>query len=135
MAHNAALGVDLDRETGEVISGWAHVEQCLGDIFTTFFGERIMREWYGSLVPKLLGENMTTDTIVRFFAALTSAIDQWEPRFKITRVTPLSVGRDGKFQVQIEGDYRPLALIGNFTSAGAKRVTVNGAVGQGLGLA
>ena len=135
MAHNAALGVDLDRETGEVISGWAHVEQCLGDIFTTFFGERIMREWYGSLVPKLLGENMTTDTIVRFFAALTSAIDQWEPRFKITRVTPLSVGRDGKFQVQIEGDYRPLALIGNFTSAGAKRVTVNGAVGQGLVLA
>jgi len=135
MAQNAALGVDLDRITGEVIDGWAHVEQCLGDIFTTFFGERVMREWYGSLVPKLLGENMTADTIVRFFAAITSAIDQWEPRFKITKITPLSVGRDGKFQVLIEGDYRPLALIGNFTSAGAKRVTVNGAVGQGLVLA
>lgn len=135
MERNAALGVDLNRVTGEVIVGWDHVEQCIGDIFTTFFGERIMREWYGSLVPKLLGENMTADTIVRFFAAITSAIDQWEPRFKITKITPLSVGRDGKFQVQIDGDYRPLALIGNFTPTGAKRVTVNGAVGQGLVLA
>lgn len=135
MARNAALGVDLDRTTGEVIEGWAHVEQCLGDIFTTFFAERIMREWYGSLVPAFLGENMTAETIVRFFAALTSAVDQWEPRYKVTKITPLSVGRDGKFEVKIEGDYRPFALIGNFTSAGAKRITVNGAVGRGLVLA
>lgn len=135
MERNAALGVDLNRVTGELIVGWAHVEQCIGDIFSTYFGERIMREWYGSLVPKLLGENITHDTIVNFFAAITSPIDQWEPRFKITRITPISVDRDGKFQVQIDGDYRPLALIGNFTSAGAKRVTASGAKGQGLVLA
>lgn len=132
MNYNAALGVDLERYTGELIIGWQHVEQCLGDIFTTFFGERVMREWYGSLIPALLGENMTVETITKFFAALSSAIDQWEPRFKITKITPVSVGRDGKFECKIEGDYRPLALIGNFTSSGAKRVTVNGAVGRGL---
>lgn len=132
MDYNAALGVDINRQTGDVISGWAHVEQCLGDFFSTHFGERIMREWYGSLVPNLLGENLTKDTIVQFFAAMTSAIDQWEPRFKVTKVTPLAVERNGHFDVLMEGDYRPLALIGDFSSAGAKRITINGAVGRGL---
>lgn len=132
MERNAALGVDLDRVTGEVISGWQHVEQCIGDFLTTFFGERVMREWYGSIVPPLMGENLTVDTIVRFFAAVTSAIDQWEPRFKIAKITPISVNRSGEFHVRIEGDYRPLALIGNFTSGSPKHLTISGAVGRGL---
>lgn len=132
MERNAALGVDLDRVTGEVISGWPHVEQCIGDFLTTFFGERVMREWYGSIVPPLMGENLTVDTIVRFFAAVTSAIDQWEPRFKIAKITPISVNRSGEFHVRIEGDYRPLALIGNFTSGSPKHLTISGAVGRGL---
>lgn len=132
MAQNAALGVDLNRETGEIIEGWAHVEQCIGDFLSTFFGERVMREWYGSIVPPLMGENLTSETIIRFFAAVTSAIDQWEPRFKIARIKPISVDRSGEFQVRIEGDYRPLALIGNFSSGSPKHLTISGAVGRGL---
>ena len=132
MSLNSALGIDIDRQTGEIIEGWAHVEQCIGDFLSTFFGERVMREWYGSIVPPLMGENLTTETIVRFFASVTSAIDQWEPRFKIARITPLSVNRSGEFQVRIGGDYRPLALIGNFTSGSPKHLTISGAVGRGL---
>lgn len=132
MAANGALGVDLNRLTGELIEGWPHVEQCLGDIFTTQFGERVMREWYGSVVPHLLGENLTNDTIVKFFAAVTSAIDQWEPRFRVARIVPQSVDRDGTFRVRIEGEYRPLALIGDLTPAGAKRVIISGGAGKGL---
>ena len=132
MEQNAALGVDLNRVTGELIFGWEHVEQCIGDFLTTFFGERIMRECYGSVVPKLMGENLTTDTIVTFFAAVTSAIEQWEPRYKVTKITPISVSRSGEFHVRIEGDYRPLALIGNFTSGSPKHLTISGAAGRGL---
>ena len=132
MERNAALGVDLNRVTGELIFGWEHVVQCIGDFLTTFFGERIMREWYGSVVPKLMGENLTTDTIVTFFAAVTSAIEQWEPRYKVTKITPISVSRSGEFLVRIEGDYRPLALIGNFTSGSPKHLTISGATGRGL---
>lgn len=135
MERNAALGVDLDRVTGEVICGWPHVEQCIGDFLTTFFGERIVREWYGSIVPPIMGDNLTVNTIVRFFSAVTSAIEQWEPRFKVAKITPLSVDRNGEFQVRIEGDYRPLALIGNFTSGSPKHITIIGAAGRGLVLA
>ena len=52
-------GSGVDRNTGKALVGWAHVEQCLGVIFTTTFGERIMREWFGSLVPVLLGRTVT----------------------------------------------------------------------------
>lgn len=135
MAINSALGIDVDRITGDMIVGWPHVEQCIGDILTTFFGERIMREWYGSIVPPLLGENLTVRTIVRFFAAVTSAIDQWEPRFKVAKITPISVDRNGEFHVRIEGNYRPLALIGDFTSGSPKHITIIGATGRGLVLA
>ena len=117
--------LDIDRDTGADIVGWPHVVQCMGDFFTTPFGERIMREWYGSLVPRLLGENMTDRTIVRFFSAIVTAIEQWEPRYRVTKVTPLRVGRDGGFAVRLEGQFRPRALLGDFTSEGPRHVTIS----------
>lgn len=131
---NAALGVDLDRHTGELITGWDHVLQCMGEIFATNFGERIMREWFGSATPRLLGQNLTVNTVVRFFSAVSSSIEQWEPRFRVTQIHPVSVSRDGTFKTMMDGDYRPLALIGNFTSEGAKRITMVGRAAQGLSL-
>lgn len=118
--------IDIDRQTGGTITGWAHVVQSLQDIFTTNFGERVMREWYGSMVPRLLGENMNEQTIVGFFSAVATAIEQWEPRYRITRIQPIAVDRLGKFTVEIEGEYRPRALLGDFSAEGARRVTVFG---------
>ena len=43
--------VGLNATSGLVLTGWDHVLQSLSDIFTTGFGERIIREWYGSFVP------------------------------------------------------------------------------------
>ena len=118
--------LDIDAGTGANIGGWPHVLQSLEDIFSTDFGERIMREWYGSAVPRFLGENMNRQTIVPFFAAVASAIEQWEPRFRVTQITPEGVGRDGVLQMTIEGEYRPRALLGDLTPEGARRVSVSG---------
>jgi phage baseplate assembly protein W len=122
--------IDMDVQTGADVSGWPHVLNCIQDFFTTNFGERVMREWYGTAVPRFLGENMNTQTIVPFFAAIASAIEQWEPRFRLTRVTPQSVGRDGRLVVVMEGEYRPRALLGDFTPEGARRVTISGGSGS-----
>jgi len=121
--------VDIDIGTGANIGGWPHVQQCIADFFSTPFGARVMREWYGSAVPRFLGENLNTQTIVPFFSAVASAIEQWEPRYRITRIVPQSVDRGGRLVVTIEGEYRPRALLGDFTVAGAKRMTVTGASG------
>ncbi|XHE14365.1 GPW/gp25 family protein [Agrobacterium deltaense] len=117
--------LDIDAGSGADIRGWPHVLQSIQEIFTTYFGERVMREWFGSAVPNLLGENLNAQTVVPFFAAVSAAIDQWEPRFRVVRIIPESVGRDGRFKILIEGEYRPRALLGDFTPEGARRVTIS----------
>ncbi|MBN9033703.1 MAG: hypothetical protein BGO05_05455 [Rhizobiales bacterium 63-7] len=126
--------IDIDAVTGANVEGWPHVLQSLQEIFTTSFGERSMREWFGSIVPHFLGENMNSSTILAFFSAVASAIDQWEPRFKVVQIIPVSVGRNGKFRAEIQGYYRPRALLGDLSIEGARRVTVNG-TDEGLRLA
>jgi hypothetical protein len=118
--------VDLDAEAGANLSGWPNVLQSLEQIFTTNFGERVMREWFGSAVPRFLGENLNTQTVVPFFAAISAAIEQWEPRFRVTQIVPESLGRDGHIQILIEGEYRPRALLGDQRPEGPRRVTVSG---------
>lgn len=118
--------IDFNVWTGADITGWDHALQCIGDFFTTDFGENVMREWYGTVVPRFLGENLNVQTVVPFFAAISSAIEQWEPRFRITQVIPESVGRDGRLRVIMEGQYRPRALVGDFTPDGARRIAILG---------
>ena len=116
--------IDIDAGSGADIAGWPHVLQSLEEVFKTRFAERVMREWFGSMVPAFLGENMTAQTIVPFFSAISSAIEQWEPRYRVTRIVPESVGRDGRLLIYVEGEYRPRALLGDFTAEGAKRVVL-----------
>lgn len=116
--------VGIDAETGGTIYGWSHVEQSIRDILFTRFGERIMREHYGAFLAGLLGRNITTKEVAPVLAAISSAIDMWEPRFKVTALKPISVSRDGALGIYIEGEYRPRATYGDYTASGAKRITV-----------
>ena len=114
--------VGFDAETGSIKTGWPHVIQSLRDIFDTRFGTRIMREWYGSFVPNLLGRLITPQEVAPYFAAITSAIEQWEPRFRVTQITVVKITRDGQLHVYLDGEYRPRAMYGDFTPAGARRL-------------
>ena len=114
--------VGLDAATGGILTGWEHVVQSLRDIFDTRFGSRIMREWYGSFVPNLLGRLITPEEVVPYFAAITSAIEQWEPRFRVTEIKVLKATREGALHFYLDGEYRPRAVYGDFTVEGARRV-------------
>ena len=88
--------VGFNATTGSIRTGWPHVVQSLQDIFTTQFGTRVMREWYGSFVPNLLGRIITPNEVTPWFSAVTSAIEQWEPRYRITRIDVQRATRDGQ---------------------------------------
>ncbi|RWX72591.1 GPW/gp25 family protein [Mesorhizobium sp. M2A.F.Ca.ET.039.01.1.1] len=114
----SAVGTGIDRETGLPLSGWPHVEQSIRVIFTTYFGTRVMRRWFGSLVPALLGENINPSTLLRFFTAIYAGLS-FEPRFALTRIQVLSEAdelRSGKLRLEIEGQYRPRGHLGDFTT-------------------
>lgn len=122
----------INRETGKRLSGWEHVSQSIGDIFTTRFGERVMREWYGSDAPRLLGENATVETFMTFYAVVVRGltvleINGWarEPRFRLTKYEVTRVERDGSANIVLTGLYIPRALYGDNTPEGSRTLTVN----------
>lgn len=125
----------IDRETGRILDGFQHVEQSIQVIFATRIGDRVMRRHFGSVGPALLGRLMTPRTVLIFKAALAVAIDLWEPRFRLSRV---SVGRDaaeetrlGRLTLILEGQYLPRGHLGDRTSEEPRTLslTLSGASG------
>ena len=114
----------IDAQTGLTIKGWDHLVQSLRDIFLTSFGARWHREWFGSFVPAALGRNITRDDLVPLIIAITSAIEQWEPRARVSGIEIGGALRDGRLLLDLTIAYRPRALLGDFTEEGERRLAL-----------
>jgi phage baseplate assembly protein W len=99
----------IDAVTGETLSGFDHVLQSLEKIFNTSQGARVMREWFGNPGLKLLGENMTDETILLWFNTLYMLVELFEPRFRIVKFYVDDLDRLGFAEFTIVGEYRPYA--------------------------
>lgn len=125
MAELVFASTGIDRHTGATVTDWAHVLQSLDVIFTTRFGERVLREWFGSTVTGLLGQNLSTNDVVPFFTAIAAAVEMWEPRFRITKIDVLEVTRTGRLSLYIDGVYRPRAAFGDFRADGPRKILLD----------
>lgn len=105
----------MDRRTGKVLTGWAHVVQSIEDILTTRVMTRVMRRDYGSNVPKLVDAPMNQGSLLRLYVAIADALEQWEPRFRLTHVTFTAAGADGAAEIALAGIYYPRGHLGDFT--------------------
>lgn len=120
----------VNRVTGKPLEGIDHVRQSLGVIFTTWLASRVLRRTFGSAAPGLLGKPLTPGQLMKFYMAVVIAVELWEPRFKVTRVSypnadnsSSKVGQ-GQFGVTILGNYMPRALEGDFTVAATVSLTL-----------
>lgn len=116
--------IGMNRYNGHMLTGWDHVVQSMLLIFSTRYHERVIRRWCGSFVPHLIGENATETTITRFYWAIATALDLWEPNYRIQRVrvsrradgsllTSPEELRGGHLTTAMEGVYRPRGHLGN----------------------
>jgi phage baseplate assembly protein W len=116
--------IGMDRFTGKMLTGWDHVIQSMLLIFSTRYHERVLRRYCGSFVPHLIGENATEPTIARFYWAIATGLDLWEPNYRIQRVrvgvrsdgsslTSPEELRSGHLTTAMEGTYRPRGHLGN----------------------
>ena len=97
------------------LSGWSHVEQSIGVIVSTPIGSRVERRDFGSRIPDLLDAPQNRFTIMDLAVATAEAIDQWEPRFRLTHVQVTQAGKDGHLGLSIQGDYMPRGHLGDLT--------------------
>jgi phage baseplate assembly protein W len=76
----------MNASTGRATAGIAHLYQSIAKILTTPIGTRIARRDFGSELPELVDAPNNGATRVRLYAAIATALMQWEPRLRLTRV-------------------------------------------------
>lgn len=116
--------VGVDRHTGKWLGGWAHVVQSIGVIVTTAIGSRVQRRPFGMEDASLIDRPITESEILRAVSAIAVAVDQWEPRFRITRCVIADANALGKLVLRIAGVYFPRGHLGDYTHASHKEFEV-----------
>lgn len=108
---------DIDRRTGKVIDNLQSAFQSVEVIFTTRLGERVMLREFGAGMIELLGRLVEPRLLVAFKQLIATAIDLWEPRFRVRNVLftgSVNEIRLGTAKFAIEVDYRPRGHRGDF---------------------
>ncbi len=105
----------VSNTTGEMLEGWLHLKQSIIDLFRTRIGTRVMRRDYGSDIPDLIDRPAGRDVVLEVTLAAGEAIDRWEPRFRLEGVGVTEAGPDGRFRIDIVGEYYPRGHLGDFT--------------------
>lgn len=76
----------MDRSTGRVIRGLAHVRQSVIDILTTATGTRVCNRDYGSDWPNIVDGPGNPETVQRLYAATALAVTRFYPQLTLTRI-------------------------------------------------
>lgn len=95
-----------DANTGKPLDGLDHLRQSVRDILTTPVGSRVLRRDYGSQLPRLVDRPLNRSTVFDVIAASADALQRWEPRLRVTRVSP-SMPSPGALLLDITGIYLP----------------------------
>jgi len=98
--------IGIDNQTGKALAGLDHLKQSIRDILTTPLGTRVMRRDYGSRLFELIDAPMAGITI-DIVAAVGEALDRWEPRFRLERVTLDAADETGRLALTLTGYYLP----------------------------
>lgn len=108
----------IDRTAFQPIDNLASALQSVEVILSTDIGSRVMRRPFGGGVAELLGRALTERLFALVQQLIGTAIDLWEPRFLVRRVSfsgSVDGIRRGTAKVIIEVDYRPRGHLGDFT--------------------
>ncbi|MGR3484069.1 MAG: GPW/gp25 family protein [Paracoccaceae bacterium] len=97
----------MNRHTGRTLSGWPHIRQSLGVIFTTRIGTRVMRREFGSAVPDLQDKPSNVEQLLDHMVAVATAIDAHEPRVELEGFRIEAIDEGGRAQIHV--DVRELA--------------------------
>jgi uncharacterized protein len=87
-----------------LVSGGEEIDAAIRMILSTVPGERVMRAEFGCEIWSLMFHPLTPSTLGLMEHAAREAIERWEPRITLDRVTAVPEPATGV--VHIEVDYR-----------------------------
>lgn len=93
----------MNRHTGKPLNNESHLAQSIGDIVSTRLKSRTMLMDYGSNNLDLVDSPMGELFDVEIQSSVGVALDAWEPRFELTRVSIVSKSSDGRAKIDIDG--------------------------------
>ncbi len=96
----------MDRKTGKAMDGRAHLNQSIGDIFTTPLKTRVMRRDYGC-DQELVDRPMSSESLGLWAYAVADALQRAkETRYVLTSLKVLKVDALGRLSIQLTGEDR-----------------------------
>ena len=104
----------IDKTTGKLLVGWAHVQQSLAVIWTTRFEERVMLLDFGSNLRSWLAEDLTPATALGIYGDLIEAAHKWEPEYRVATLQFVLADRGGSLGLRHGGVYYPEGRLGNY---------------------
>lgn len=102
----------MNRQTGQFLSGLAHIKQSIYDILTTTKGERLICRDYGSRVFSYVDQPLTDHLQLEIMAEVANVLHAFEPRIQLTKVSVVSTDSpNGHLTLKLEGTYQNEAFI------------------------
>ncbi|ROS05710.1 hypothetical protein EDC56_1259 [Sinobacterium caligoides] len=96
----------MNAKTGKPLAGEDHLWQSVSNIILTPVGTLPMFRDYGSKILSMTDTPISSSTLVDFYAATAEALEQWEDRIDVRRVT-MEVEEVGRIDITIQGIYLP----------------------------
>jgi uncharacterized protein len=106
----------MDHRTGRIVTGWDHCVQSLALILTTRIGQRVMRRNFGSAALDLQDRTASPRLIMEIYVAVSDAIRQWEPGFRLRNIQLTRAGSHGVFRFDMSGVFYPNGHLGDYST-------------------
>lgn len=101
--------LSIDENTGQLITGWAVVQQSIERIFRTQSGSRILQRHFGSRLPQFIDQPYAETWLGYIYAAMAEALVRFEPRFLLERIQLIDISKpkDGLLWIKLTGVFLP----------------------------
>lgn len=109
---------------GAPLTDWDHTRQSISKILNTPIGARVMRRDFGSDLPDLVDAKMTRRNVLALYSSAATAIQKWEPRFRMRFGKVSRADAGGAISLEIFGVYYPLGHRGDYSIAEDESVRV-----------
>jgi uncharacterized protein len=117
------MRVGLDRNTGEMLTGWDECAQSISVICSTAILSLVLNRPFGSNCPNLVDRPGNKQSIGQYFTAIGRALRKWEPGFRLTKVTLVSL-TPGVAAFDIAGVFYPNGHLGDYSNPQGVAVSV-----------